>query len=351
MARLRPYEVLENRSFKNHSRLEVMAMLEHYGFIASHKGDGHIQFRHREYEDMRYTIPWSSGDINATYVEGAAELCMEVKRRNQELRSGESLEPIPDWVKVPGKFEREEEDNELWLTSAEKDQPEREYRVIHKKGEGGRDFLEVVNINYPNDCRFTFSLNGNRRPQQGFFEQFKRMDNEVWQWLTGEEKEFNELVGRLCGNRGFVIEKDDPAATEMPMMRFLHPACGLAYEIPLHVPNAPIANETLETLKKALNEHEEKIYFPQLDFLWGLETRGWQAERVRASNGHAGEMKFSREGFGSFSVPSYGELEIFDVTDVKTQIVRAERARSRVQKPAGTEKLKGGQGPSTGPAR
>lgn len=311
MAYLKPGELLDNGSLSGHPFSDIEHMLEHYGFIPTYPGGGgsHAIFRHRDYKDLRLTVANHSGSVRIDTTRDCCKACLEVKRRNAERRNGEKLDAIPEWVSksLPGHFAGEVEGGVLRVQAKPNGDSRRAYSIRCKKGS-----LEVTNLNYPEQFHFTFNIRpGDHAPSSGFCRLFEECDGQVIAHQRERETTFLTSLDRLEKNRGFTLRQDDPAMTGMPLLHIEHKPYHLAFAVPLHETGDTIATESIETLKTALDAHEE-AYYRQIELLEAMGSKGWKHTQTAGAKG-AGTITFTHPSGATFSLETSGELQSFDL--------------------------------------
>lgn len=182
MARLKPYEILANNGHYGKSYVDVIHMLEHYGFERSNSNGRapHQVFQHREYnaEIGQMNIPRGRGELEPKYTLQAAKNCMEVKRLNAERRAARpALDELPDWLfrAIGGGFASSLKGNELCITHQVNGTPLRSYTIRNQAGA-----LQVQCVQFPDeDFGFTFHYANDRKPMQVFQRQLEELDGVV----------------------------------------------------------------------------------------------------------------------------------------------------------------------------
>ncbi len=269
---------------------QVIATLEHYGYIPS-GGGNHISFRHREYspeqiaatqavrkwgQDWRVHVS-DHGIAPEECVEKAAAMCLAVKELNHERRTSETLSPIPAWLHqaVPGNFRQDTEEDVLRLFHEPDDTPRRSYS-IKNRGE----YLEVVNLNFPEQFNFTFTLReGDKNPQGSFNGMFERLDADVRAHMEKREERYEGLMHSLVNNRGYTVREEN-APGDVARCDVVHAADPeIAFSFIAHRPHETIANETFAMLEAAMQRSDQlwEEWETQVD---SLKQKGWKIREV-----------------------------------------------------------------------
>lgn len=270
---------------------QVVATLQHYGYIPS-SGSKHLGFRHREYGEeqiagtqavSKWKGDWrlhlsAHGVVPEECTEKAASLCLAVKELNAKHRDRESLSPLPGWLgsAVPDSFIQDVEADVMRLFREPEGSPRRSYS-IKNRGEQ----LDVVNLNFPDDFRFTFTLReGDKNPKSAFSAMFDELDAQVKKHLLAREGAFEKELGKLVADYGYIVTKDDPQLVNPPLCYLRHPGdASAAFDILAHQPHETVPNETFATLKAALERGEEQ-WEKWETLVDALKQKGWQVKEI-----------------------------------------------------------------------
>lgn len=322
MARTKPYEIIEQRNWHNHSISEMTAMLKHYGFIPYPTGGGHIHFKHREYELGHFGYSHGEYKAGAAFVEKACYKCMEVKRLNAE-RKKPKAEEIPAGItdELFTGFDVDHDHGVIRLRPHDIsfESPDRTYEIAADHG-----LLTIKSLSFPEYAASVPLKQAAQRPED-FMSTFDALDKEsVIPHIQEREQKFHAALADLESSAGCKINKRE---NEIPPLWELRFPWGTPDPLIILAPKAGevIANETIAQVD-ALGENALIQYGKCEALLSALAGQGWAPK----PNGDSNYLKFHpiTNGGGAahsqeFQVPVYGDLKLFSEDVLEARLNRA----------------------------
>ena len=319
-SRLKPYELIENKSFFGRSHSEVEAMVVQYGF---YRRSGNEQYIHK-YDDDPITVSLSghtNQKLNATFTENASIACMEVKRRNALLKEPVFSE-IPEWAfkALPAGTRITSADNRVAFESGAvldleaADMPP----VRHYMLEMRSNTLTIRSADYPLEAfSASFNVKGGSANVGALKAMFETLDAQVLAHTHEVEERFNEDLRRLMENHGYKIHEEQRDFGK-PHWVMTHPIYGTEVNFLAPKKGQAISDETLAKLDVLLETSRDSA-LAQMTYVEQLEEGGWTVVEHPA-NGAAPHMTFTHVSGQSFDMPLYGVNKIFDQEAASAQV-------------------------------
>lgn len=327
MKKLRASDILDANNLSGWRLEQIFALLRRYGFIESeNSGSKHYRFLHPDYPDL--TIGFQHGphtEVPRAYVKDAAELCMQVKRRNQAART-EKYDTIPSWILdgLPPGEAIENDDRSMTIHAHARDvsgrdteshSPIMNYRLTYKKT-GDQRRVTFTSLNMPNSQAQLTYRHGSRERSAAVRRMLQDFDSEQRGHVRLSHNEQANKLAIMRDNCGFTIttvERDG-----VPGLHIHHPVYPITLNMPLPADNCLVPAEALEAMNDAISRVEER-YITDYERLNALcDREGWSHHHDREHQ--PVHYMVSHPGGCTIRVPTYGALGVFSVDEIERQM-------------------------------
>lgn len=327
-------EIVDKDLVNGRSYEDMASLAERYGFrcnaTTGRSVSKHMVYVHREYHNLRFILAKGSGEVAPKNVKTIGKLCRQVRERNAEAREI-MYDRVPAWVlnAMPEACCAEQKNNSVIVEAIDlnaKSTPLARRYEVKLKGKS----LSIESLDYAGgDYRKKFTIvEGMRNREEALRRVISELDARVRANHHLHTQKVDELLGRLKANRCFELT-EEPFGHKGMLIHLHNPLHHLDYAAELPSKRSITPAGLVHQLEAIMMESDEYIYAQMTLVHEELKAQGWSNMHVK-SQGGMGELTLTHANGASFTMPTYGRHEIFDMEAMRAMAASYVKPEQRV---------------------